>query len=73
MVSSQIRHFVADFDEIIGEKDDDFSLSGLKTTSVIRVGRLAVVNGEIFLGSIGQIKPARLLGIKSRLANWLST
>lgn len=71
MVSSQQRHYVADFDEMIDEKDDDFALTGLKTTSVIRIGRLAVVNGEILLGSIGQIKPARLLGIKSRLAAWL--
>src|SRR5690606_14982271 len=42
MISSQLRHFTRDFDEIVTEPDSDFSQSGLKAPSVIRAGRLAV-------------------------------
>jgi mRNA interferase MazF len=38
MVSSQIRYYVPDFDEIVGEDDTDFADSGLKASSLIRVG-----------------------------------
>jgi mRNA interferase MazF len=72
MISSQIRHYVPRFDEMVQETDTDFAESGLKLTSVIRVGRLAVVEGEILLGAIGQIASERLQRIKSRLAEWLT-
>ena len=71
MISSQIRHYLPDFDEIVREDDSDFTSSGLKAPSVIRVGRLAVVDGEILLGAIGEIAPERLQRIKGRLAEWL--
>ena len=66
-----LRHYVDDFDEIIREDDSDFNESGLKVSSVIRVGRLAVVEGEILVGAIGEIKLERLQRIKGRLADWL--
>jgi mRNA interferase MazF len=71
MVSSQIQHDVKEFDEVVRETDTDFADSGLKATSVIRLGRLAVVEGPILLGAIGHISPDRLKRIKSRLAAWL--
>ncbi len=71
MISSQIRHYISGFDEIVKEDEPDFATSGLKVASVIRVGRLAVVEGEILLGAIGQVAPERLQRIKSRLAEWL--
>jgi mRNA interferase MazF len=71
MISSQTRHYIPEFDEFIQEEDLDFPESGLKLPSVIRVGRLAVVGGEILLGAMGQIAPERLQRIKSQLANWL--
>lgn len=71
MISSQIRQHTLDFDEIILEDDPDFASSGLKSPSVIRVGRLAVVEGSILLGSMGSLSLERLQRIKSRLANWL--
>ncbi len=73
MISSQIRHYVPGFDEVVQETDTDFAESGLKLTSVIRIGRLAVVEGEILLGAIGQIASERLQRIKSRLAEWLTS
>jgi mRNA interferase MazF len=72
MISSQTRHYVADFDEAVEENDDDFSESGLKVASIIRVGRLAIVSGEILLGAIGQISDERLSRIKKHLSDWLS-
>jgi mRNA interferase MazF len=70
MISSQLRHAVPDFDEIVYETDPDFATSGLKVASLIRTGRLAIVHGEILLGATGQILPQRLQRIKSRLAEW---
>jgi len=73
MISSQTRHYVAGFDELVQESDEDFADSGLKVTSVIRVGRLAVVAGEMLLGAIGEISQERLRRVKQTLANWFST
>ncbi len=71
MISSQMRHYIPEFDEIVREDDADFAASGLKAASVIRIGRLVVVQGEILLGAIGQIAPERLRRIKRGLAEWL--
>ena len=72
MISSQTRQYIAGFDEIIKDGDNDFEQSGLKVTSVIRVGRLAVVSSEILLGAIGEISFERLNRVKKNLSNWLS-
>ena len=71
MVSSQTRQYLAEFDEIVQEEDNDFPESGLKVTSVIRAGRLAVVSGEILMGAIGTISDERLSRIKQHLSEWL--
>ena len=71
MVSSQIQHVLPDFDEVVRETDADFADSGLKTASLIRLSRLAVVEGPILLGAIGYISSERLQRIRSRLAAWL--
>ena len=72
MVSSQTRQYISEFDEIVQESDGDFGESGLKVASVIRVGRLAVVSGEILLGAIGQVSNERLQRVKKHLSDWLS-
>ena len=72
MVSSQTRHYISAFDEIVQASDSDFVESGLKVESVVRVGRLAVVSGEILLGAIGQVSDERLLRIKTHLSDLLS-
>ena len=71
MVSSQVHHYVAGFDEVLNEGDPDFKESGLKGASLIRTGRIAVVSSEVLLGSIGQISDERLNRIKQRLSDWL--
>ncbi len=71
MISSQTWHCIPGFDEIVQEGDPDFAASGLKAPSVIRIGRLAVVEGKMLLGAIGEISSERLQRIKTRLADWL--
>ena len=73
MISSQVRHYVPEIDEIVREEDSDFATSGLKVASVIRVGRLAVVEADILLGAAGEIATDRLRRIKTRLSQWLET
>lgn len=72
MISSQTRQYIEGFDEIVEDSNGDFKQSGLKVTSVIRVGRLAVVSGEVLLGAIGEISSQRLHRVKKNLSNWLS-
>ena len=72
MISSQTHQSVQGFDEVVQENDNDFGESGLKVTSVIRVGRLAVVSGEILIGAIGQVSSERLSRVKKNLSDWLS-
>jgi mRNA interferase MazF len=71
MISSQTRHYLPDFDELVQAGDPDFSQSGLKLESVIRVGRLAVVDGGLLLGEVGQISSERTKRIKNKLAEWV--
>jgi mRNA interferase MazF len=71
MISTQTRHYLTGFDELIEEDDGDFLRSGLKSISVIRTGRLAVVNAGKLLGATGEIDPERLKRIKANLAIWL--
>ncbi len=72
MISSQMHQYIQDFDEIIGKNDIDFARSGLKTSSVIRVGRLAVVEERVLLGAIGEIDDERLKRLKANLSDWLT-
>jgi mRNA interferase MazF len=64
MVSSQLGRAVPDFDEIIAPGEPDFEPSGLKVPSVIRIGRLAVVEGSIFIGALGHLSTERLARIR---------
>jgi mRNA interferase MazF len=72
MISSQLRHYIPQFDEILQEHDSDFAQSGLKVASVIHIGRLAVVEGRVLLGATGQISPERLQRIKNHLVEWIA-
>ncbi|MDP3296921.1 MAG: type II toxin-antitoxin system PemK/MazF family toxin [Thermodesulfovibrionia bacterium] len=71
MISSQLSQQIPEFDEIIREDDADFGRSGLKTSSVVRISRLAVVNRKVLLGSIGDIDSERLMSIKKKLSEWI--
>jgi len=71
MISSQLSQRLEDFDVIVGGTEADFETSGLKTDSVIRVSRLAVVSSAILLGSIGTISEDRLSLIRNRIVKWI--
>jgi mRNA interferase MazF len=71
MVSSQLSQGIDGFDEFLSEEDGDFRQSGLKQASVVRIGRLAVVQKTILLGATGDISPERLRRIKGKLSDWL--
>ena len=67
-ISSQLHHQVTGFDEVIGPEDADYSASGLKTASLVRLGFLAVLPPRQLLGCIGSVDRQRL----GRLLNNLS-
>ena len=71
MISSQLFQ-VTEADEIIEPKDGDFKQSGLKVASVIRSSRLAVVEGAMLEGAIGQISKERLRRVKAKIARWIA-
>lgn len=73
MVSSQVHQTEAGLDEIISVADADFVGSGLKAQSVFRLSRLAVLDGALLLGSIGEISEKRLGNVRQRLANWIAS
>ncbi|MCP5051796.1 MAG: type II toxin-antitoxin system PemK/MazF family toxin [bacterium] len=73
MISTQTRHYIEGMDEIIQPDSHDFKTSGLKTVSVIRVARLAVVEGDILIGAIGKISRERLEKIRNNLVNWIKS
>lgn len=72
MVSSRIEQAEDGFDEILQSTDADFSASGLKAPSVLRLSRLAVLDGSLLIGSIGAIDSGRLDCIRQRLARWIA-
>ncbi len=71
MISTKMTMFMEGIDVTINESVDDFKVAGLKSTSIFRVLRVAVINKEIMLGKIGKISDERLLGIKSSISKWL--
>jgi len=59
MISSRVHQRIDGFDELIEKDDEGFARSGLKVRSVIRIGRLAIVEGEMLEGRMGTINPER--------------
>jgi len=71
MIFSQVHHRIDGFDELIEGGDEDFARSGLKVRSVIRIGRLAVMECGMLEGRVGTINPERLSRIRKRLSEWI--
>ena len=69
MVSSQIQQAEANFDEVIAPADDDYAAAGLKLPSVIRLSRLAVLDGARLVGAA---RDERLERLCRRLADWIA-
>ena len=71
LVTSRGYQAVPDFDEVVEPTDPDFSVSRLKTRSVIRLARLASVDPSVMEARLGSITPNRLARIRGRLIKWL--
>ena len=67
-ISSQLQQEVAGFDHVLAAGDPDFAASGLKASSVIRLGFLATLPGSAFAGRLGAVPPRLLSLLRHRLA-----
>ena len=54
------------------EQFDSGTFSCVKAPSLLRLSRLAVLDGKLLVGSIGAISDERLMRIRQRLAKWLN-
>jgi mRNA interferase MazF len=70
-VSTQLHQQVAGFDELIDRSNPDFAGSGLKASSIIRLGYLAVLPVSNLLGVIGSISQERQRRLLDRLSKHL--
>ncbi len=70
-ISSQLKQYVANFDEIITPADSDFDMSGLVTSSVIRLSFLAVIPQKKVIGLIGNISSVRHQRLLNNLTDYL--
>jgi mRNA interferase MazF len=71
MISSQLQQSDFFLDEVLQPGEADFAQSGLKVASVLRLSRLAVLDGALFAGCLGSINDQRLQQIRQRLAAWI--
>jgi mRNA interferase MazF len=70
-ISSQLQQAAPGFDEFITSSDPDFRTSGLKTSSLIRLGFLAVSPLNFFKGKIGSVSSTRRKRLLATLSNYL--
>lgn len=71
MISSQCHQYHPQLDWLINQQDEAFAESGLKVSSVIRLSRIAVLDGQLLLGQLGSISDTRLSELRTRLSHWL--
>jgi mRNA interferase MazF len=70
-ISTQLRQYLPNFDEIIKTEDPDFVASGLVRSSLIRLAFLAVIQQTEVIGSIGSISNERHCRLLSNLSGYL--
>lgn len=72
LITSRSHQIVAGFDEVIEPFEADYTLTGLKTRSVIRLARLVSVETSVINARLGNISKKRLLMIRQKLVDWLA-
>jgi len=72
MISTRLHQVVDGFDIVLLSTDKEFPATGLRASSVVRAGRLAVVNSCRFLGEIGSLPPHRCERLQRAIAQWIS-
>ena len=70
-ISTQLNQYIKDFDERISVNDSDFVSSGLVSSSVIRLGFLALLPKRKVIGLIGSISSTRHQTLLRNLSNYL--
>jgi mRNA interferase MazF len=70
-ISTQLQQEVAGFDEVVSSTDADFTASGLRATSLIRLGFLSVLPVNRIIGTIGSISSSRRQRLLQNLADHL--
>jgi len=70
-ISSQLQQAVIGFDEIIQPSDEDFTATGLRVASVVRLGFLSVVPRANIIGTLGVLSSNRHRAIIMRLSSYL--
>ena len=70
-ISTQLHQKVKYFDEIISEKDSDFSNSALIADSLIRLGFLTVLPSAKIVGKIGTVSKERHQRLLKNLSDYL--
>jgi len=55
------------------QQADDFSESGLKTSSLVRLGMIATIPTTAMLGTMGNISNDRLTRLKERLSKHIGS
>ena len=72
-VSKQLHQEVKGFDHVILYTDTEYTATGLKQSSVIRLGMISTVSKSSIPGVIGKISPSVLQTLKKRLAAHITT
>ena len=72
-VSTQLQQEVAGFDDVITASQADFTHSGLKAASVIRLGFLTTLPAAFFLGVLGSVSAERHQKLLRRLTTFLAS
>jgi mRNA interferase MazF len=70
-ISTQLHQRATDLDELIEPSDTDFSGSGLKASSVVRLGFLTTLPARRLHGVIGSISHERHQRLLQRLSDYL--
>lgn len=68
-ISSKVRQKVEGFDEVVFENDTDFAASGLKVSSLIRLGMVATIPKSGVLGELGTLPIKRVSRLRNKLAD----
>jgi mRNA interferase MazF len=71
-ISTQLHHEVAGFDDVLRQGDPDFADTGLKETSLCRLGHLNVLPQKDLRGRLGEVASARHRRLLARLSLHLS-
>ncbi len=71
-ISTQVHQQVRGFDDIIAPTDADFAASGLRSSSLIRLGFLTVLPRKGIIGAIGAISTARHRKLLQTLSDYLT-